>query len=80
MSALIFLAFAVVVCLVGFGVLYLRSRQPTSLESGIDAFQREMNALSPDEVDDRPGSSGGVPRSGSRGSRQPPTRPIPPKR
>ena len=27
---------------------WLRNRQPTSVESGIDAFQREMQALSPD--------------------------------
>jgi len=73
MSALIFLAFAAVVSLIGFGVLYLRSRQPTSLESGIDAFQREMHALSPDEDDGRGGPE-------VRGRRQPPTRPTRPTR
>jgi len=49
MSALAFLAIAVVISAVGFAVLYLRGRQPTSLESGIDAFKREMQALSPEE-------------------------------
>jgi hypothetical protein len=29
-------------------VSWVRNRQPTSLESGVDAFQREMKALSPD--------------------------------
>ena len=53
MGALIFLAIAVVISLVGCGVLYLRSRQPTSLESGIDAFKREMHALSPEEERNR---------------------------
>ena len=27
---------------------WLRNRQPSSVESGVDAFQREMQALSPD--------------------------------
>ena len=54
MSALVFLAIAFVISMVGCGVLYLRSRQPTSLESGIDAFKREMSALSPDEPPRQP--------------------------
>lgn len=72
MSALGFLAIAGVICLVGFGVLYLRSRQPSSLESGIDAFRAEMHALSPDDErpDRRPGAGGGSnppgPRPGPR--------------
>ena len=49
MTALAFLGVAVLISLVGCGVLYLRSRQPTSLESGIDAFKREMHALSPEQ-------------------------------
>jgi hypothetical protein len=52
-TALAFLAIALVISLVGCAVLYLRSRQPTSLESGIDAFQREMRALSPEEEERR---------------------------
>jgi hypothetical protein len=28
--------------------VWARNRQPSSLESGVDAFQREMRALSPD--------------------------------
>lgn len=27
---------------------WLRTRQPSSVESGVDAFRREMSALSPD--------------------------------
>ena len=38
---------AVVISVVGSLVLYLRSRTPTSLESGIDTFRREMDALAP---------------------------------
>ena len=49
MSALIFLGVALLVSLVGIAIMALRARQPTSLESGIDAFKREMAALSPDD-------------------------------
>jgi len=52
MNALAFLAIALIISLVGCIVLYLRSRQPTSLESGIDAFKREMQALSPEDERD----------------------------
>lgn len=31
-------------------VMWARNRQPTSLESGVESFQREMEALSPDAV------------------------------
>jgi hypothetical protein len=55
MSALVFLGVALLVSLIGIGIMALRARQPTSLESGIDAFKREMNALSPEE-DRRPPS------------------------
>jgi hypothetical protein len=48
-SALVFLGVAVLISLVGIGIMALRARQPTSLESGIDAFKREMQALSPEE-------------------------------
>lgn len=46
---------------------WLRNRQPTSVESGIDAFQREMQALSPDAapVQRRPQQPGDDVRRGS---------------
>ena len=47
MQAVLFLAIAVVVCAVGGAVLYVRHRQPNTLESGLDAFRREMGALAP---------------------------------
>jgi len=62
MTALAFLGVAVLISLVGCGVLYLRSRQPTSLESGIDAFKREMHALSPEQ--DLPPQRGARPTQG----------------
>lgn len=48
MSALVFLAIPVVIIAVGVLLLWLRHRKPTSLHSGVEAFQREMKALSPD--------------------------------
>ncbi len=50
---------------------WARGRQPSSVEAGIDAFRREMTALSPDaapqhrRVDPRPGGDDG-PRGGPR--------------
>jgi hypothetical protein len=51
-NAVAFLMIAVVISVVGSAVLYLRSRTPSSLESGIDNFRREMQALAP--RDDQP--------------------------
>jgi hypothetical protein len=48
-GAVAFLMIAVVISVVGSTVLYLRSRTPSSLESGIDNFRREMQALAPRE-------------------------------
>lgn len=46
MNAIVFLLLALVIASLGSTVLYLRQREPTSLESGIDSFRREMRALS----------------------------------
>lgn len=54
MSGLVFLFIAVVVSAGGTLLLYMRTRGSTSLDNGVDAFQREMRALSPDKrTDDR---------------------------
>lgn len=56
MSALIFLLIVLVVSAVGIGILWLQHRSPNTLESGIEAFQREMEALAPpDEERERKG-------------------------
>jgi hypothetical protein len=53
-GGLAFLLIAVVVSVIGTLVLWLRNRDTTTLDQGIDEFRREMNALSPDKpVDDR---------------------------
>lgn len=54
MNALVFLLIVVVVSALGSLVLWLQHRSPNTLESGIEAFQREMKALAPpDDGSDR---------------------------
>jgi hypothetical protein len=56
MTPVAFLLVALLLSLLGSTVLWLRSRKPTSLSSGIDSFRREMQALSPPrEPDERDG-------------------------
>ncbi len=50
MSGLVFLLAALALSVVGSLVLWLRHRQPTSMEQGIDDFSREMQALSPEHA------------------------------
>ena len=52
MSGLVFLFIAVVVSAGGILLLYMRNRDATSLDNGVDEFQREMRALSPDKRGD----------------------------
>ena len=49
MTGLLFLSIALVLSLVGSAVLWLRHRKPRSLDHGISSFQREMQALSPEQ-------------------------------
>jgi hypothetical protein len=45
---LTFLAIPLVIITIGCIWLWARSRRPNTLDSGIDDFQREMRALSPE--------------------------------
>ncbi|MBW3548326.1 MAG: hypothetical protein KY452_09375 [Actinobacteria bacterium] len=47
MSGLIFLIVALTLSVVGSVALWLRHREPTSVERSIDDFTREMHALAP---------------------------------
>jgi hypothetical protein len=47
-NALVFLGIAVVLSLIGCAVLWMRSRQPGSMEAHIRDFERELDALAPD--------------------------------
>ena len=55
MSGLVFLLAALGLSVVGSIELWLRHRQPKSLEQGIDDFSREMQALAPERAS-RPAS------------------------
>jgi hypothetical protein len=52
MTGIVFLAIALAVSVLGSIALWLRHRDPTSLDHGISEFQREMNALAPDKRHD----------------------------
>ena len=54
MNAIVFLLIVVVVCAVGGLVLWVQHRQPNTLESSLDSFKREMDALAPPADDPRP--------------------------
>ena len=51
-GGLAFLLIAVVVSVLGTLVIYMRNRGSTSVDHGVEEFQREMRALSPDRRDD----------------------------
>ncbi len=53
MNALVFLGIAVVLSAAGCLVLWLRSRQPGSMDAHIRDFARELDALAPDSPLDR---------------------------
>ena len=54
MNALVFLGIAVGLSLAGCLVLWLRSRQPGSMDAHIRDFARELDALAPGSPLDRP--------------------------
>ena len=54
-NSVVFLLGVVVLSLLGGLVIYARNRKPTSLNAGIEEFQRELRALAPDK---RPDSDG----------------------
>jgi hypothetical protein len=53
-TAIAFLLIVVGVSALGGIVLWLQHRQPSNMESGVDAFKREMEALAPPDEADRP--------------------------
>jgi hypothetical protein len=57
-GALIFLALALVVSVVGCGILWWQHRTPSTVDSGIEAFRREMDALAPPDDDGGPRDEG----------------------
>jgi hypothetical protein len=49
MNALLFLAAALVVSVIGSLIVLIRNRSPRSMDQGIDDFAERMRALEPDE-------------------------------
>ena len=49
MANLLYLAAAVVLSIVVSVIIVVRNRKPTSMEAGIEAFNRELRALAPDK-------------------------------
>jgi hypothetical protein len=56
MSNLLYLGIAVVISVLGGLYVYVRNRKPTSLNAGIEEFQRELRALAPDKRRDTDGT------------------------
>ena len=52
MSNLLYLGLAIVFSIIGATIIYVRNRKPTSLNAGIEEFQRELRALAPDKRPD----------------------------
>jgi hypothetical protein len=59
MTGILFLVGAIALSVVGSIALWLRTRPPTSFESGIDEFARRRAALSPGDAGSRRRSGGG---------------------
>ena len=79
MKILLYLLIPVAVVAVFAVANWVRNRQPSSLESGVDAFRREMSALSPEArpIHRRPRERDGEPPApgpGGAGTRPPPRR------
>ena len=51
-GGLAFLLIAVIISGIGTFVIWARNRDVTSLDHGVEEFQREMRALSPDKRED----------------------------
>ena len=72
MKILLFLLLPILVVSAYAMVVWARNREPSSVESGVDAFRREMTALSPDAApvqrrpERGPDPSGGAPRQAPR--------------
>ena len=54
MPSVVFLFIVVVVSAIGGLVLYVRHREPNTLDSGMSEFQREMDALAPPRTEPPP--------------------------
>ncbi len=58
MANLLYVAVALALSILGGLVLWLRTRRPRTLESGIEEFSRELRALAPDSRQQRSDQEG----------------------
>ncbi|MBW3614075.1 MAG: hypothetical protein KY439_02045 [Actinobacteria bacterium] len=58
MMNLLYLGIAILLSIIGGLILWYRNRRPTSLTAGIEEFQRELRALTPDGYQKRDRGSG----------------------
>jgi hypothetical protein len=66
-----FLGIALVLSVLGCGILWMRSRQPGSMEAHIRDFERELEALAPGNPPDRPRPRTTPPRDDEPDNRSP---------
>ena len=74
MTILVYLLVPLLIVLAASLVMWMRNRQPTSLQSGVDDFRREMQALSPEALRSqrqRPAARPPVDQSMDRSPRSP---------
>jgi hypothetical protein len=74
MSPFVFLLVPVVIIVLASFFLWVRGRQPTNMHSGIQGFEQEMRALSPDAQARKPRR---FESDGTSGPSNRPTRPGP---
>jgi hypothetical protein len=77
-NALVFLGIAAVLSVLGCGILWLRSRQPGSMEAHIEEFAKELDALAPGSAADK--ARRPAPRTGRNGLDRLPDRGAGPER
>ncbi len=71
MKILLYLLVPVAIVTVSAVFIWFRNRQPSSLESGVDAFRKEMDALSPDAAPQHRRRSDGGGATDSAGTTRP---------
>lgn len=78
MIVLAYVLVPLLVVAIAASITWIRNRQPTSLQSGVDSFRREMEALSPEAAPThrrRTDPHGPDPAAGSSRPSGPPRRP-----
>ncbi|MCU1353276.1 MAG: hypothetical protein JWM05_2485, partial [Acidimicrobiales bacterium] len=70
MKVLVYLLVPILVVAIWSTAMWARNHKPSSLQSGVDDFRREMNALSPDPVPEPRRPNGRPAPGGARPARR----------